>query len=365
MVIRLPTSSSAPPGYDVTQNAARNLAGGALVVEGGLITVPIPVTNTVVTTIGVGTANPPFNINATTPANLPIFVFGSTSTTPNFMPVTDIDPTTVVVNGVAFPNATLIEDPTTGNHNPAGIPDAIITISPRANLKLPNGVDIVTISGKMLPSSPLFGFTWTGTATVTVTGGSVGPIISGNTSAPRGPVTQITYVPFFGPNQYTPSLTDLSALNYQPIPLPVALAQFLPPPGFRQRIYSFNHPGKTVGPTLIGRGQNKRGASGINTLSSKVFDRSRFHAQKNYAWTHKSAKLGPRAGHHSDPDRTAEVRRQPGALSRHHAGRDEHGSEMASHWPPLVTTKPSSQASTAFGPADRGRGCGRRDRCAR
>jgi hypothetical protein len=30
------------PGYDVTQNSVRNLAGGAMIIEGGLITVPIP-----------------------------------------------------------------------------------------------------------------------------------------------------------------------------------------------------------------------------------------------------------------------------------------------------------------------------------
>ncbi|MFI5459969.1 MAG: hypothetical protein ACHRXM_31500 [Isosphaerales bacterium] len=109
---------------------------------------------------------------------------------------------------------------------------------------------------------------------------------------PRGPVTFTDYISSTGANQYTPSLTELSALNYQPIPLSVALAQFLPPEGFRQRIYSFNHPGKHVGSYLINRGQNKGRASGINTLSSKVYDRSRFHAQKNYNWTHKPPKSG-------------------------------------------------------------------------
>ncbi len=68
----------------------------------------------ITTQIGVGTPFAPFSINATTPADLQIYVFGvaATATTPAFMPVTDIDPTTVIVNGVAFPNATLVEDPT-------------------------------------------------------------------------------------------------------------------------------------------------------------------------------------------------------------------------------------------------------------
>jgi hypothetical protein len=283
------------PGYDITQDSTRVNAGGAQIVQGGLITVPIPTSTQITTTIGVGQASPPFSINATTPANLPIFVFGSTSTTPFFMPVTDIDPTTVKVNGVAFPGATLVQDPNTGNYNPSGIPDAIITINPRAALNLPNGVDTITITGAMLSTSPLAGFTWTGTATVTVSGGSVTPIVNALAGVPRGPNLLTNFIAPFGANQYTPSLTALSAFSYQPIPTSVALAQFLPPQGFRQRIYSFNHPGKTVGPYLISRGQHTgRGgrAQGVMTLSSKVFDRSRFHAQHTYDWTHKPFKVG-------------------------------------------------------------------------
>jgi hypothetical protein len=297
------------PGYDITQNVTRFNAGGAQILQGGLLTVPIPPSNSVTTQIGVGTPFAPFSINATTPANLQIFVFGSTTTTPNFMPVTDINPATVVVNGVAFPTATLAQDPNTNNYL-NGIPDAIITISPRAALALPNGVDTITITGQMNATSPLAGFTWTGTATVTVSGGNVTPVINGLAGTPRGPNLITNFIGPFGANQYTPSLTHLSAFNDQPIPTSVALAQFLPPQGFRQRIYSYNHPGKTVGPFLTNRGQNEGRASGINilsseifgwndgrasginTLSSKVFNRSRFHAQRNYNYTHKGAKLG-------------------------------------------------------------------------
>jgi hypothetical protein len=279
------------PGYDITQDATRPNAGGAQIVEGGLITVPIPTSTQIVTQIGVGTAFGPFNINATTPANLQIFVFGSTSTTPNFMPVTDINPATVTVNGVAFPGATLVQDPNSCDFL-NGIPTAIITINPRAALNLPTGVDTITITGQMLATSPLFGQTWTGTATVTVSGGTVTPIISAVAGVPTGPNQLIDFLSPFGANQYTPSLTALSAFNYQPIPTSVALQQFLVPQGFRQRIYSFNHPGKTIGPFLTSRGQNRKNASGINTLSSTVFDRSRFHASKNYTFTHKGPKVG-------------------------------------------------------------------------
>jgi hypothetical protein len=277
------------PGYTVTQSSTGliplPLAGGAMVVESAFISLPIPPSNTITTQIGVGQPFAPFSINATTPAALQIFVFGSLSTTPAFMPVTDINPATVVVNGVAYPNATIQQDPNTNNYL-NGIPDAIITISPRSALNLANGLVTITISGQTLPSSPLAGFTWTGSAQVTVTGGTVTPIqvLAG---LPRGPVLETTFNSVFGANQYTPSLTQLSALNYQPLPLQVALAQFLPPDGFRQRIYTFNHPGKKVGPAFLNRGQSRFIAEGIHTLSYKVFDRGRFHPQRNFAWTHK------------------------------------------------------------------------------
>ena len=117
--------------------------------------------------------SPRSTINATTPTTLQIYVFGSTATTPNFMPVTDIDPTTVKVNGVAFPGATLVQDPDTANYL-NGIPDAIITISPRALAEPGQRLDDDHDHGPDTGHSPLPNYTWTGTATVTVTGGSVG-----------------------------------------------------------------------------------------------------------------------------------------------------------------------------------------------
>jgi hypothetical protein len=96
-------------------------------------------------------------------------------------------------------------------------------------------------------------------------------------------------VPTFGANQYTPSLTALSALNYAPIPLSVAIAQYEPAAGFRTRIYAFNHPRAKI---KQNNGQNKGRASGINTLSSHVFDRGQFHAQKTYSWVHHTSTIG-------------------------------------------------------------------------
>jgi hypothetical protein len=282
------------PGYDVTQNTAGALAGGAFILQSGFLQVPIPASTVVTTMIGVNTPFAPFAVNATTPTTVQIFVFGSTSVTPNFMPVTDINPATIVVNGVAFPNATITEDPTEADHIPDGIPDAIITISPVSALALPSGTTTITITGAMLSTSPLAGDTFTGTATVTVTGGTGGGGGSsssgaGVAAAATGPVLETQFVSPFGANQFTPSLTAFSALNYAPLPLSVAINEYLPPTGFRARLYAFDHPGKKVGTS---RGQNQGRASGINTLASGVFSRGVFHPQRIFTIKHKTAKIG-------------------------------------------------------------------------
>ncbi len=284
------------PGYEVTQNPARTLAGGAQIVQSGYLTVAIPASTSITTQIGVAKPFAPFSINATTPANLQIYVFGTTSTNPAFQPVTDINPATVVVNGVAYPSATIQKDPNTNDYL-NGIPDAIITISPRANLKLTSGAQTIRISGQTLSSSPLPNQTWGGSASVTVTGGgSSGPSFTSVAGVTSGPVTQTTFNSVYGNNQFTPSLAQLSAYNYQPIPVSVGLAQFMPPLGFRERMYSFTHPGKHLKGVQYNRGQNHRIARGINQLTSHVFDRGVFHPQRNYRWTHRSPRVGVFSG---------------------------------------------------------------------
>lgn len=279
------------PGYDVT-DGMRPEAGGAMIVQGGLITVKIPSAAAITTQIGVGTPFAPFSINATTPTTLQIFVFGTTTTTPAFMPVTDINPATVVVNGVAFPNATIQQDPNTGDYL-NGIPDAIITISPRSALNLKPGTTSITITGSTLPTSPLPNQNWTGTATpVTITGGTVTPTFAGLAGLAAGPVRSVVYNPPFGATQFVPTLSSLSLLNYQPIPVNVALNQFLAPPGFRDRNYSFNHPGKHLTNDFVSRGQPIGRVGGFNQLRKQVFDRGRFHPQKLYTWTHNPPKYG-------------------------------------------------------------------------
>ena len=185
--------------------------------------------------------------------------------------------------------------PSWQTRSPPIISTALLTRSspslPALYLNLASGSQKFTIDGETKATSPLPNFTWTGTATVTVTGGSGGSsTASGAIAAPAtGPVLETQFVSVFGANQYTPSLSALSALNYQAIPLSIALNEYLPPTGFRTRLYAFNHPGKKVGTS---RGQNKGRASGINTLSSKVYTRGVFHSTKIYTWTHKPPKVG-------------------------------------------------------------------------
>ncbi len=170
-----------------------------------------------------------------------------------------------------------------------GIQDAIITITPRSNLNLSAGTVTFVVTGKTLASAPQPDETWTGTASVTVTGGSsTGPVTGAVAGIPTGPVLFTEYIPVFGANQFVPSLSQLSALSYQPIPLSSPSNNLGPRPGFAQRNYSYYHPGKTLGPQYTSRGQNRRPsgqARGLTTLSSHVFDRSRFHAQ-NYLHLH-------------------------------------------------------------------------------
>ena len=190
------------------------------------------------------------------------------TTTPNFMPVTDINPDDRHGQRRRLPRPRpsyrTPTRPTTLN----GIPDAIITISPRSVAQAAQRHCRRSRSAaRRSPTSPLPNFTWTGTATVTVTGGSSTPVVSGSpapatgpghsrprSSRPSGPISTRRRSP-----SSRPSITSRSRCS-------VALQQYLPPPGFRQRIYSFNHPGKHVGPQTRPRPEYGLGPRGINTL---------------------------------------------------------------------------------------------------
>ncbi len=293
------------PGYDGTQNAARNLAGGAMIVQGGLINVPIPAANQITVPITVGAPLTSATINATTPANLQIYVYGTTSNGVTFQPTTDINVKTVKVNGIAFPNASLTADTNKANWV-GGIQDAIITISPRSSLGLQAGSRTITLTGNTTTTSPFTGEAFTGSATVTVTGSSGGGGGGGGggglvATAAGGPVLQTTYVTHFGPSQYVPTIAALSTYNYAPIPLSVALAQYRPSLPFADRIYNFNHPTKHLknylgirdsytAPTGQAAGIFMAGRQGKFTVhlfvDNQINDRALFHVGKSYSWTH-------------------------------------------------------------------------------
>ena len=140
-------------------------------------------------------------------------------------------------------------------------------------------------------AGPYIGEIWTGTASpVTITGGSPTPVVGGVTGLRAGPVFETQFNGPFGNTQFVPTLSQLSAYNYQPLPINVVLNQFLAAPGFRDRNYIFNHPGKHLTVNFVSRGQPIGRVGGFNQLRKTVFDRGRFHPQKLYTWQHKPPK---------------------------------------------------------------------------
>src|SRR5262249_25937825 len=156
-------------------------------------------------------------------------------------------------------------------------------------------------TGQTLPTSPLANRTWTGTAAISVTGGG-GVTPSPIAAAATGPVRVISFNSPFGSNQFVPSVAQFSPYNYAPIPLSVAIRQYLPGEGCRQRINFFNHRGQKYGLPLANRLHDanqlvlSRGANNVIRLPSRVFTRGRFHPGKSYTWTHRPAKQGPFRG---------------------------------------------------------------------
>jgi hypothetical protein len=274
------------PGYAAT--AFNGLDGGDFILEGKFIQslIVAPTNTQIVTQIGVGTATSTtgvFAVNATSPAALSIFVFSNGTITPTFNPVTDINPATVVVNGVAYPTATLAADPV--DENGDGIPDAIITITPRSNIGLTNTTTTLTITGQTLATSPQnANKTWGGSASIGVNGvpntgggGSVG------SSVPIGTVTSTTFQTQYGPDTYVPPISALSQYNYQAIPLSVAYKQFKPTRAFQARIEQYFHPKKFL--HQFGS-RNESSGHGVSTLGRSVFTRNPIKTGKTVTFTH-------------------------------------------------------------------------------
>jgi len=270
------------PGFSATSSAV--LAGAGLIVEGARISVGVPPATNVITTTIVqidSSTTSPFAVNRTTPNAMTIVV--TSATAPNgatFNPATDIDPTTITVNGVAFPNATVTA-------NPANANQAIITISPRSSLNLPAGTSTLTVSGRTLATAPASNQPWTASATINTGGGGGGGGGggAGGVTAPvqPGAVSTPILTSHFG-GAFTPTIAEMSRLNYAPIPLRVALEQYLPPAGFRRRIMAY-HGIKVPARQQFLSTHDDRG-SGVGTLGRSVFTRGQFHPGQAKQWVH-------------------------------------------------------------------------------
>jgi FG-GAP repeat len=270
------------PNYAISSSTTN--AGGAFIVQGAMITLGIPpATNVITTTITRidSSTTSPFLVNPKTPDTMLIYVTNSTTPTGQpFIAATDIDPTTITVNGVAFPNATVAADPNNANQ-------AIITISPRSSLNLPTGNSTLVVTGKTLASSTIGVQNFQAKAAITGGGGGGGGggAVSGGVAAqvPPGAFTPINYLNQFG-GSFVPSVSSMSQYNYAPLPMSVALSQYLPPAGFRQRIQAF-HGQKVQGRRQNASRKNDTG-TGVWTLGRSVYNRSRFHNGNTYTWIH-------------------------------------------------------------------------------
>ena len=229
-----------------------------------------------------------YPVNATTPTTVSIFVDSLTDTSGlgTFDPVTDINPATIVVNGVAFPNATIAADPV--DENGDGIEDAIITITPRSALNFQNGTSTLTLTGTTLASAQQPNTRFVGTTTIVVSGGT--------NNGGGGLPGVVTVSPSFGfavnnpagsniGERLIPQVQTLSQLQYKPLTYAKAFHQFLPSQAYRDRheqIYNKHVKGRKVATTAN---------SSKGTLAPGVFTRGQFPRNKPIPPIHHHVKL--------------------------------------------------------------------------
>lgn len=259
------------PGFSL--NSSRNAAGVVYALEGAFLPLPNIVSTAIQATIGIDQPFPPFQINATQPADMAIYVFSNATISPPFIPLQDIDPTTVTVNGVSFPDATIVADPI--DENGDGLQDAIITITPRSALALRSGTQTITLNARTLPSSPNANRLVAGSAQVTVTGGgSGGGGLPSNRNALLGIGNPNLAVPDFG-GRLIPNPAILRRLNWRPrLNQLRAYRQFLPKPYFAGRFRRFYHGPND--PNVLPRSRFDDAGYRTTTLGRDVFTRSKY-----------------------------------------------------------------------------------------
>jgi FG-GAP repeat len=230
------------PGFGLNTSIG---AGGTYLLEGAFVPLPNVVSTAITSPIGVAKPLPPFAINATSPADLTIYILSKGSNTPGFDPFRDIDPTTLTVNGVAVPDPTTFKQETDLDGD--GIPDASFVFSPRSLLNLPNGVVTFTVAGRTLSTSIFPNRRYTGVANVSVSGGSSGGG-GGGGGLPSDRTTafanlgagNMSNLPFG--ERLVPTNAILSTFHYKPLRPFIAHRQFLPTNGFSFRNHAFFHP---------------------------------------------------------------------------------------------------------------------------
>ena len=265
------------PGFAL--NTSRNAAGGVYLLEGAFIPLPNVVSTAVTSPIGVGTPLPPYAINATTPADLTVYILSGGSNTPGFTPFRDIDPTTLALNGVAVASPNFTQ---TADLDGDGIPDASFTFTPRASLNLANGSQTFTVTARTSTTGNFPNLRYIGTAIVTVSGGGTnnggngGGLPSNRTSVFSNlGANSIPNLPFG--ERLVPSNSILGKLHYKPLPVAIVHRQFLPTNGFGYRTLQFYHPTKnsSFGANVLNPNNGYSG-HGTYTLSRKVFSHKHF-----------------------------------------------------------------------------------------
>ena len=249
-----------------TPVAGRTSGGSAFELEGGLVPLATPVATSITSPIGVGGTTAPFVINATTPADLRIFILSSGSNTPGFVPATDIDPATIAVNGVPLPDPTTFTNE--GDLDGDGLADASFVFSPRSQLNLVAGTTTFTVDARTFANAR-----YQGTAPVqVVTGGGGG----GGGGGAASPLANTFLFGFQSPNaaaprfgeRLLPSVNVLGRPRWAPLPVRLAYRQFVPQGVFGLRLRNALHPGTIEAQNdQIGR---------TRTLSRDVFTRGRF-----------------------------------------------------------------------------------------
>ena len=286
------------PGFSLINpttgnSTTRALAGAGYAVSG------LKILDRINPAIGVNGTSPPYSVDPTSTANITITVFSTaaTPTQPAFAPFTEINQSSIIINGVAFPTVTNFTS--VPDINGDGIPEASFQVSP-ALLNLTGSTANILVTGVTTS-----GRTFVGDALVFLSGNVVPPNNGGGTVTGvigTNAFAQLNPRSFSGlyNGELVPPVQTLEHLNsYKPLPVTVAYEQFLAAPGFRAREQLFAKKGKVntkLHQAPAGTTVNDK-YYGVSTLPHKVFVRGKFKKGETITFKHK-VKVIPRDRQH-------------------------------------------------------------------